>query len=60
MPDIPTSFEDDDLKDIRAAAESQGLTVEEFVSHATNKLVKSIKEGARQRVHDPKSIKILK
>lgn len=60
MPDIPTSFEDDELKDIKWAADLQGLTVEEFVSQAANKLVKNIKEDARKRIYDPKSIKILK
>lgn len=60
MPDIPTSFDDDDFEDIKNAAQSQGLTVEEFVSHATNKFVKNIKEDARQKIQDPKSIKILK
>lgn len=60
MPDIPTSFKDDDYEDVKWAAELQGLTVEEFVSQAANGLVKNIKEDARQRVHNPKSIKILK
>lgn len=60
MPDIPTSFEDDELKDIKWAADLQGLTVEEFVSQAANKLVKNIKEDARKRIYDPKSIKLLK
>ena len=60
MPDIPTSFEDDELKDIKWAADLQGLTVEEFVSQAANKLVKNIKEDARKRIYDPRSIKILK
>lgn len=60
MPDIPTSFKDDDYEDVKWAAELQGLTVEEFVSQAANGLVKNIKEDARQRVYNPKSIKILK
>ena len=54
------SFEDDELKDIKWAADLQGLTVEEFVSQAANKLVKNIKEDARKRIYNPKSIKILK
>lgn len=60
MPDIPTSFEDDDFEDVKWAAEMQGLTVEEFVSQAANGLVKNIKEDARKRAHDPNAIKILK
>lgn len=61
MPeDISTSFKDDDFEEVKWAAESQGLTVEEFVSHATNRLVKKIKGDARNRVNDPKSIKLLK
>ena len=60
MPDIPTSFEDDDFEDVKWAAETQGLTVEEFVSQAANGMVKNIKEDARKRIYNPKSIKILK
>lgn len=60
MPDIPTSFDDDEFEDVKWAAELQGLTVEEFVSKAASGMVKNIKEGARKRVHNPKSIKLLK
>lgn len=60
MPDISTSFRDDEWEKIKEAAESQGLTAEEFVSHATNRLVKNIKEDARKRIYNPKAPKIIK
>ncbi|WP_201595372.1 hypothetical protein [Psychrobacter vallis] len=60
MPDISTSFRDDEWETIKEAAELQGLTVEEFVSHATNRLVKNIKEDARKRIYNPKAPKIIK
>lgn len=60
MPDISTSFRDDEWETIKEAAELKGLTVEEFVSHATNRLVKNIKEDARKRIYNPKAPKIIK
>lgn len=60
MPDIQTSFRDDELEDIEQYAQKLGLTVDEFVSHATNNLVKNIKEDARKRIQNPQSLKIVK
>lgn len=61
MPDndLP-SFSDDELKDIKRAAEIMGMTVEEVVSHATNRHTKRVKEYARKLSHNTNSIKILK
>ena len=60
MPEILTSFTDDQMQEIKLAAQRQGLTVDEFVSQATNRLVKNIKEDARKRIQNPKSLKIVK
>ena len=60
MPDIPASFRDEDMKDIKWAADLQCLTVEEFVGQATNRLVENTKEDARKRLQNPKSLKIVK
>lgn len=60
MPEIQTSFNDDEIQDIEWAAKKYGLTVDEFVSQATNRLVKNIKEDARKRIQNPKSLKVVK
>lgn len=61
MPDNDApSFNKDELEDIKRAAEIMDMTVEELVSHSTNRYVKRVKEDARKLIYNPKSIKILK
>lgn len=61
MPDNDQpSFSEDEMKDIERAAEIMGMTTDELVSHATNRYVNRVKEGARKLIHNPKTIKILK
>lgn len=60
MPDIPTSFKEDELEDLKWAANQLGMTTEEFTAHAANQLVKNTKEDMRKRIQNPKSIKIVK
>lgn len=60
MPDIPTSFKEDEIKDLEWAANQLGMTVEEFTAHATNQFVKNSKEDMRKRIENPKALKIIK
>ncbi|OLF36540.1 hypothetical protein BTW00_05490 [Psychrobacter sp. C 20.9] len=61
MPDNDQpSFSEDELEDIKRAAKIMGMTVDELVSHATNRHVKRVKEFSRKSIYNPKSIKILK
>lgn len=60
MPDIPTDFKEDELDDLRWAANQLDMTVEEFTAHAANQLVKNSKEDMRKRIQNPKSLKKLK
>lgn len=60
MPDIPTHFKEDEIDDIKWAANQLGMTVDEFTAHAANQLVKKSKEDMRKRIENPKSIKIIK
>ncbi|WP_286707954.1 hypothetical protein [Psychrobacter sp. UBA2514] len=61
MPDNDQpSFSEDELEDIKRAAEIMGMTVEELVSYSANRYVKRVKEDARKLIYNPKSIKILK
>ena len=61
MPDndLP-SFSEDELEDIKRAAEIMGMTVDELVSHATKRHVKRVKDYARKSMYNPDSIKLLK
>lgn len=60
MPDIPTSFRDDETEDLEWAANQLGMTVEEFTAHATNQFLKNSKEDMRKRIENPKALKIIK
>lgn len=60
MPDIPTDFKEDEIDDLKWAANQLGMTVDEFTSHAANQLVKNSKEDMRKRIENPKSIKVIK
>ena len=60
MPDIPTSFKEDEIKDLEWAANQLGMTVEEFTAHAANQFVKNSKEDMRKRIENPKSIRVIK
>ena len=62
MPDndLP-SFSQDELEDIKRAAEITGMTVEEVVRHATNRHNNSVKEFSRKSIKKRRSpIKVLK
>lgn len=59
MPDIPTSFKEDELEDLEWAASQLGMTIEEFTAHAANQLVRNTKEDMRKRIHNSNSIKII-
>lgn len=61
MPDNDQpSFSQDELEDIKRAAEIMSMTVDELVSHSTNRYVKRVKEDARKLIYNPKAIKIIK
>lgn len=60
MPDVPTDFKDDEIDDLKWAAEQLGMTVEEFTTHATKRLVRNTKEDMRKRIQNPQSIKVIK
>lgn len=60
MPDISTSFRDDELEEIQWAANKIGMTVEEFTAHAANQIVRNTKEDMRKRIQNPKAFKKLK
>ncbi len=61
MPDIETDFKnDEEVKQLRWAAEQKGMTVEEFTAHAANQFVKKSKDDIRKRIQNPESIHIIK
>ncbi len=61
MPDIETEFKnDEEIKQLRWAAEQKGMTVEEFTTYAANQFVKKSKDDIRKRIQNPDSIKIVK
>lgn len=60
MPDIPTDFKEEEIDDIKWAANQLGMTVEEFTAHAANQLIKNTREDARKRIQNPNALKIIK
>lgn len=61
MPDIETEFKnDEEMKQLRWAAEKRGMTVEEFTTHAANQFVKQSKSDIRKRIQNPDPIQIIK
>lgn len=60
MPDIDTEFKEDEIDDLKWAANQLGMTIDEFTAHAANQLVKNTKEDMRKRIENPKSLKKLK
>ena len=61
MPDIETDFKnDEEVRQLRWAAEQKGRTVEEFTAHAANQFVKKSKDDIRKRIQNPESIHIIK
>lgn len=61
MPDIETDFKnDEEVKQLRWAAEQKGMTVEEFTAYAANQFVKKSKDDIRKCIQNPESIHIIK
>lgn len=60
MPNVETSFDDEEIEDIKHFAEQMNMTETEFVEYATKKYVKTVKETAKQKLQTEPKFRVYK